>query len=325
MSMLRVLVGLHAGACAELTDGDWIVCGSADSVQPQEVPSDQVICLADWTGEVLHIRVSGDLVSWACGAGAETEPWEWYDARTFGDVVLVIGPADRSWPSDLQLLQTIHRPSTEEKPPSRRRLGTRVDSTVRQFLRGSIAVAVLSLLVAAPSQTSTVRVEPLPRASLTGAEALRAEAAAIIQEEGLRGILVRIEGQDAVVLGLVPSLLEDERARRSFLQLASRGLQLRWQVAPQITDQVRQALAHTGLGIREVSPGHLVVEGVSGDVPRVRRLSEQMLRDLSPGLKAIDLAVAAPHSNARVSASVENGSVRYSVRTDGTKVFGNPH
>ena len=276
---LKILNGRHAGAVVELEAGE----------QTVGQDSEHEINVTDWTESPLVL---------ICGAGGVVE-WRMTTSTTsarrashrsagelvrfkpeaFGDIVLCVGPADETWPTDMELLALVFQPERSRDWPQ---LRSRANKLAALVMSGAVAVAAV-VWVSIGFQASS-RAAPVP----PSLEQLVRELRADLLNSGLPGIEIRLVHGALDVSGLVESG-QNARALRELLA----GLQGKFEILPrfavveELVDAIRDGTGIQGATVRHLGQGSFAVEADVSDIALARAAVESVAVDLAPHVKQL--------------------------------------
>jgi type III secretion protein D len=218
------------------------------------------------------------------------EPIEDFVPRRVGDIVLCIGAADQTWPSDIDLIARLTQPTAAAAPaeapePGKRRV---------------ISMAVGAVLLAAGSGVVMARLthrspQTPPDAEQTAAS--RSRAADLLKlrvERALAGVsapgLQVVKSGDGVTVG---GLLDDgadiQALRQRLATFASERVVQSYASVNQIAQSIAESLALPGLNVRYQGQGVFLVSGQVANVERLRDNIDRVAVDLAPLVRRIDL------------------------------------
>lgn len=323
MKSLRVLNGLHAGACQALAPGRYRIAAGGAEAPPEQGDAPGVdalgITLLDWVGSPLLLHVTaGGPVQATTAVDMQSEPvpscWPDHQPRRFGELVLCIGDDAASWPRDADLLALMaFHPVVPKLPRSTRpgAWGARA---------GMLGAGVLVTLGAFYGRAGTAAPEP-PTA--------RPDVVAHLLTQGLAGrgldeLQVTRERQDVVLSGLVQNAREAQLVRLAVAVVEqSTGMPIvsQWEVADDVASTIVAALRAPGVHARYAGAGRFRVEGVVADPVGLSATGGALAKDLGSNVKGIDFALLRRQKSSPFSSAVASGELRYSERPDGAKVF----
>ncbi|MCZ2498197.1 hypothetical protein GN316_15635 [Xylophilus sp. Kf1] len=342
MKLLRVIAGLHAGACLTLAPGRYRIDDGAhpasrrselsDPAQATEAAESAVVQdagsrlrLYDWTTAPLVLVVDGQGEIAAFHSTASTEPdaamqaapWPDLQPRRYGEVVLCSGDADRPWPSDAHLLGMLRVQASN---------GPAGPGWVRSWSARAVGVGT-GLLVAVGAlygrSTGSPPVLPPPQPAL-GAQWLSRS----LQSQGLHELEVRHDRRDVSLSGLVRDARQGQAVRMAVADVHhDTGIPVveSWQVAEEVASTIESALRAPGVHVRYLGTGRFEVAGTVADPAQLRNAAPQLQKDLGPNVRDIEFVLERIPKEALFSAAIAADALHYTQRPDGAKVFASRH
>ncbi len=278
---LRILNGLHAGACIDLQPGEQFIGREADLD----------ICIADWNESTLGLCCDGEgrvTLQWpdgrpvaGSGPAAEAGVMLPFQPVRLGDIVLCVGPAEADWPTDMELLARAFEP----KPAG---LWHWVGSHARQVVAGSLSGAMVLVaatwfavgLVQTPSEASAM---PLSRERVAGDLRTR------LAQAGQRGLEVHLVPGGLEVSGLTDSRDEARAVRQLLSSLPGELPALpRFAVAQELAETLRSSIGIPGAQVRHLGGGRFAIEAEVRDYAAARASIDRVVADLAPHVRHVE-------------------------------------
>lgn len=310
MKQLRILTGQHAGAQLPLTRRSYRIA-SDEEADLQISDWDQAPLILSCVEEgsdmspALHLIGDDGLPQGEVARLADFVP------RRFGDVVLCAGPAEATWPKDVDLMAALMRPAEAvvaavvERP---RWMGLKFGALVLGAVLLVGFVSVLSL-----QTNATANAVPPPSPSERVHQALR--------QTGVSGLSVRAVDRRLVVEGLLNSTAEMARVRTALQPFGEDLLLHRYAAATDVVRQIADALGRPGLRVTHRGAGVFAVDGQDLDPAQVRVEAARIAADVGPLVARLEVDVAErlPASRVRVGAMLGGDELQYVQTADGTK------
>ncbi|WP_143134984.1 hypothetical protein [Burkholderia ubonensis] len=310
MKSLRVITGFHSGAQLDLPAGIHVI-GSGD---------DNDIRVSDWTDSSVeltvvddgpvHLRksehIEGDEPTIVTQAHAKLTD---FVPMQFGDIVICVGPANTTWPSDFDLLAALFAPpAAEQRPPGRpwyRRWSTITGVTI-------CCAALLASLSLLPPQSA--------KQSAPVDVALKVRNA--VAHTDVQGLAIERDGDLVAVTGMVASYAEDARVRRALSGIGDARVKRRYSIAEDDVQNIDDALGITGTSVNYLGDGIFEVGGTVANLKVLNDAVTRVRRDLTSNVK--DIVVSAteltkPEVRQPVSQLISAKSVKYTQTPDGIK------
>ena len=316
---LRILTGRHAGARV-LLDSQQLTIGSDDDADIQITDwSDDALILETEDANVFYSRATTDL-------NAAKTPFPVLNARRFGSVVLCIGPADASWPSELTLLQEMMAPSPANAANIAADGATSATAAIRtgpQRRHAHLArIALISL--AAASLVAWHAYPTTPVITAPDPQLLLDRLQIALLQIGLSDVHGHRANNDIVIDGFVRN-----REEQSRLQQWLDGHPGPWRShvynANTIAQAMDEALGVQSLQVSYVGHGVFRISGTTANSNAIKQRIAQIATDFSDqiagiewGLTTIDPQRQLPRTYA--SALAQHG-LYYVETPDGTKHF----
>ncbi len=315
---IRVLGGAHAGACLELTPGRWTV--GPDAQASVHIP--------DWAADPLALQVDAER---GVLIGSEDGDTAWDDLapRRFGDVILCVGPADGTWPSDVTLLERVLSPApTDTSPASIAATQAPLPNAPaparprsRKGWMGLTAVALLTpcaLLLASTRETS-LAAHSAPTAQPPLLERVRL----CLTQHRIDGLQLEQHDNEIIVHGIVTSAAEELSTLRD-LRALSPSIHTDLSIAQEVIENLRESLQEPALRISYLGGNRFSIAGPAVHPERVRATADHVRSDLGGNIKDIVLDITQarlrnPKADATSALSVDELS--YIESSDGTKDF----
>lgn len=318
MKQLRVLTGVHAGVHLPLSVSTYriaadeqadiqLVDWSAEPLVLQLTENDQVLALAS----PMNAADAADAVA----ADAAT-PLADFEPRRFGDVVLCIGPADATWPSDIELMERLMRPVQAVAEAVAPVVAATSSATRRVVAWGLVAAMTLGgLLVTVISRHAQAARDAVKPEPLVG-QVFRAVSGAAIS-----GITVRAAGERVIVEGLLPDAAAAQSLRQLLDRFPAERIEHQYAAASDIAQSIADALDTPGITVRYRDQGVFVVGGRASFPDKVRDASTRVAADLAPLVRGIEVAVAAAPvpDSVPVGAMLATDGLQYVQTRDGAK------
>jgi len=318
MKTLRVVAGLHGGACLPLPPGRYRIGRG----QTDETAGEGSLNLYDWTAPPLALVV--DEAGIRCGVGPvdpsaddtmpEAEAWPELQPRRFGEVVLCIGDSERPWPTDAQLLRMLVTPGTAGGPSTR--AGTHSWAIRGTVVGAGLLVAVGALYGAATGSPPKL---PPPEPAL-GAQWLSRS----LLSQGLHELQVLQNRRVVSLSGLVSNAQQGRAVRVAVADVQrSTGISVleSWEVADEIASTIEGALRAPGLKAHYLGAGRFEVLGTVADPQQLQHAAPQLQKDLGANVRSIEFSLEPIRSTPPFSVAMSADALQYSERPDGAKVF----
>ncbi len=321
---LRILTGVHAGACVDLI-ADEHTLGNDHALD---------IAITDWTEPLLRLRCGSDGVlvgHWQeavgpqdANAAADGGPPQrdrnkvFYDfePQAFGDVVLCVGPSQGEWPSDMELLGRAFEPTPA-------RLAQWAGSRLRRvsafvISSGLVLIAALWLsvgLVQTGTEASVAPPPTLPQMARTVQQTLT--------QAGHSGLQVHEMNGQIELSGLVASR-DDAAAVRTALASLPESFPVVSHIAvvQDLTEAIRSSAGLVDAQVKYIGAGVFSVTAESADPAATRQLIDRVAADLAPHVKRIDITLERTESSKNpvpVLSSSSDGEVSVVQARDGSK------
>ena len=286
MTRLRVLSGAHAGANLH-----WI-----HQVLKVGQSEDLDVYIGDWNAPTveLHRDAAGRCEArWLQQDGAEPvagaerdgawlrcplQPWVPF---RFGTVVLCIGPADQSWPDDVDLLQRLFAPTP---PASLAAVGGDGDNTAAARKRPAVMIIITIAGLALAASAAMV-----PADRTQPAQALKAGNAAPTPQVLNAALGPRLaamlslsaQGPGFLVQGVVDTHADLAEVGRLLDRLpVSMQVARRYIAAPDVVDMVLASVPGTALTVERTAPRRFEVTGRTADLIGTQGSIERLGSDL---------------------------------------------
>lgn len=323
MKQLRVLTGRHAGADLPLASSSYLISADPESD----------LAITDWTSEPLVLTVPHDdeaMSQATIRIGNEGVPQVLDELcpRRFGDIVLCLGPTDRPWPSDMELLQSLLQPTSALTVPADAAEPAPATSAEADDLgvpgrpgRYRLALAAATLGLASLTAAFALVVSDANRAAEPKPLSMAAQAQRALDTLGVSTVSVRTAGNNVVVEGLLDNPSDVSRVRSALAVLPAGVVQSRFAAASDIALNIADALGAPGLKVRYLSRGEFLVEGEAVHAPLLRAASDRIVNDLSPLVRAIRLSVVdlPPPPRTPTGAMLSTAGMKYVQTRDGIK------
>lgn len=321
MKRLRILTGVHAGAEVHLGPGKYSIGADVDAD----------IYLSDWSGCAMPLLVSedGQVRGWRSEAephcsDSVTHASDERDAvpqcndRLLTDLVPVqfcntvfcVGPVDKPWPTDIELMSTLLAASG---PRYARRDGVWSKLPGKAFGGLLCAGMVFTLLLPTMASRATLPSDSRDPASRLG----QALANAHLEE-----LHAKMAGSTVALTGMVASSAEDAQVRALLDRLVPQRVSRHYDVAQTDMRNIEDALGMKGVSVTYAGRGVFEITGVVKDRREFDVAIDRIRRDLSGNVKDIHLRVTEPESpqaTVAVSEFMSSRSVRYKQTPDGVK------
>lgn len=313
MKRLRILTGKHAGASLDLRPGQH----STGTDHAHD------ITITDWRFAPLHLVVAEDdqvSARWSesDGAGEHFERqhrFTDFEPRAFGDIVVCLGPVDAEWPTDIQLLDAIFRPT-----PGRmaRWAGARLRARTSVLLGGLLMACAIGTLGLMTAQQADRPAEKESLASLSQ----RVQQA--LARTGAPGLKVQPDAAGRlVVVGLVNST-EQARAVGAALQGVAGPVAVvpRVTVAAEVAETIRSSVGLAGAQVKHLGEGRFAFTGETQDPGSVRQAIDRVRADLGDVVSHIDVTLEQADqrpANVPVLSSMKDDEVSVVQTRDGVK------
>jgi type III secretion protein D len=316
MKQLRILTGQHAGVQLDLSSARYVI--SADDkadIQLLDWTSDTMILLAAQDGSISMAMVSAGASEPQADAFEQVED---FVPRRVGDIVLCIGDAAQTWPSDIDLIARLTQPAApaEAPPPQRRRVV-------------SLAVGALLLLAGSGAVMARLAQSSPPTADAAQTVASRNRAAELLKlrvERAIAGIpapgLQVVQSGDSVtVAGLLDDTADVQALRQRLATFASERVIQSYASAGQISQTIADSLAQPGLNVRYQGHGVFLVSAQVANVERLRDNIDRVAVDLAPLVRRIELdATELPNAgHVPTMALLNSQGLQYVQTRDGVK------
>jgi len=317
MKQLRILTGQHAGVQLDLTSAHYVI--SADDKAD--------IQLLDWVTDTMILQVGqDDTISMAMVSAGASEPQadafehiEDFVPRRVGDIVLCIGDAGQTWPSDIDLIARLTQPVAPAEVPQPRR------SRVIPMAAGALLLAAGSGVVMARLSQSSPQTPPdaaqTAASRSRAAELLKVRVERAIAGISAPGLQVVQSGDGVTVAGLLDDRADIQALRQRLANFASERVIQSYASASQILQTIADSLAQPGLNVRYQGQGVFLVSGQVADVERLRENIDRVAVDLAPLVRRIDLDATELPSAGHVPtmALLNSQGLQYVQTRDGVK------
>lgn len=272
--MLRVLIGVHAGAKVMLNQAHYLIGNDPESD----------IVLSDMTIERAKLAMhSGETncSSVTLEAGGTTSIIEVNRAHRIGEIVIVI--ANKRCPSDLELMTGLFsapaEPVTAKKEKKRFKL-------------------ILALSVAIVAFGSTVMLQASPDRpvlkKITEKEYPITTVKRLIATLNYPGIHITARDNLIIVDGILGTKSDANKLKSSLNSLKINGIEHNYAVESEIISVILQSLAQPGIYVRYVGTGKFEVSGISDGDKQLEAKIKQLAIDLSPNVQAINVKNSIP-------------------------------
>jgi type III secretion protein D len=298
---LRILTGRHAGARLALTQPQYQLGPDPDAD----------LMVSDWSTSPLVLQVGEDgSVTAGAESGASRRLADLKPCR-FGDVVLCVGPLEGDWPSDMQLLERLMRPSAGAS--ARPRPGqSGVFAAAGVVVTLTVAGLFLFLVShhADASREQQVQQEPLAD------QVLRA-----VRSSTRADVSVVPQGERVKVEGLVDSGAEVAALRQSLARFPTERIEHRYAAANEVAQSIDDALASPELAVKYRGKGQFEVTGRTMQPDKLRQSVSRIAGDLAPLVRGIDVVAveAQPPDRVPVGAMLSGSGLQYVQTRDGAK------
>jgi type III secretion protein D len=320
MTQLRILTGVHAGVTLTLSPG----------LHRIDSTDDADLQITDWTHEPIGLSVDDDGVvkvsSIGSTASASNDPscvLDVWHPRTFGLTALCIGPTDKAWPSDMELMA---------------KLFVAPQSAVRQGLVAGWRMAVLGL-----SALMAIGVWALPRGGTEAGSAARASRAAslgasdeqyraladrvqsALRQQGLKGLNVRVATSTLTVRGVVEAASQRALVQQVLDEFVDRSSSVvHVTVAADVARVIADAAGGASIQVKHAGEGVFVVSGRTPDLAQLRERVKQVVTDLADQVKRVDIDVTEPPKRIEIApaaAVMLGNNFQYVESPDGVRHF----
>ncbi|VWD52964.1 secretion-associated protein [Burkholderia lata] len=310
MKSLRVVTGFHSGAQLDLPPGIHVIGSGCDDD----------IRITDWTDSTVELIVA-DNESVQIRKNkhiAGNDPTVDISHRTtlddfvpvqFDDIVICIGPANVSWPSDLELLSAMFAAPAAKSQPSERHHYRRWSAIVGVTTCCAVLLASLSLWPAHPAKASApVDVTARIRSAVVHAD--------------VRGLAVERMGDDTSITGMVASYAEDARVRKALADIDPSRVKRRYSIAENDVQNIQDALGIAGAKVAYRGDGTFEIGGTVASLQALEAAVTRVRGDLTTNVK--DIVVRAteppkPEVRQPISQLISANGVRYTETPDGVK------
>jgi len=317
MKQLRILTGQHAGVHLDLTSTRYVI-GADDKADIQ---------LLDWVTDTMVLEVGqDDMISIAVMPQDASEPQpdafvrvEDFAPRRIGDIVLCVGGADQTWPSDIDLIARLTQPVAEVVAP--KRLSPRLISVGvgAVLLTGALGAAVAHL--SQRSQESGPNGTPVAGSPNRITEPLKLRVERAIAGIHVSGLQVTTSGDGVSVGGLLDETADVQALRQRLATFASEHVVQAYGTVAQVSQSIAESLSQPGLKVSYQGQGVFVVSGQVSDVEHLRESVERVAADLAPLVRRIELGATELPTTGHVpmSALLSSEGLQYVQTRDGVK------
>lgn len=269
---LRILNGTHAGAVVDLQEGEQVI--------GREPEND--ISISDWAGAPICLHCSADgVVTQRSASPAVTSEALQADAKamtafqpaSFGDIVLCVGPAQGQWPSDMQLLALVFKPSHNPRGKL---------ATVGIF--AAVLLAVVGGYTSLSLLPSSAKASSVPFSLERAAIELRDQFA----RAGLNELNAHATKTGIEISGLIDSQEEARVLRTILAGLPDSVVVLpRYAVVQTLAETLRTTIGIAGAQVRHLGAGSFVVEAEVADHAAASAAIDRVVADLAPHVRHV--------------------------------------
>lgn len=349
MKLLRILTGIHAGAQLKLAAGAYRLAADDDAdIRLSDWSGAELVLTVDARGAVHAQRGTAhpnghdvsaphvtnhsahtdqNVQTPVLSVGPATvevstssddqgdEPILLLDfvPMQFDDTVICIGPADSTWPSDVELLSTLLvKPDQDRRTAERARRRKIAGITLACTAVGMI-IGLGALLMSAQDSRAARRHD---------INDLAQHVNRLLAEQKLTELHAQVSGSVIRVTGMVPTAAEDANAR-DLLQRAAAGVALRqYDVAEVDARSIAESLGTPGVQVAYAGNGVFDVTAKVDDPQQFRQSLERVRRDLNKNVKTLRTHITAIDKNllpSTYSELIESDAIQYAQAPDGTK------
>lgn len=332
---IRLLTGRHAGARIELIS----------TLTRIGNDSEAEIQISDWDQPTMQLSQHDDGSLTIADAGHHGEPilLEDFKPRRFGNVVLCAGDADATWPSDIELLETLLAPAPqpveEPEPP------IQVDEVLpatppavpknRRTLHavGLASVAALAIGGAGIALPAVLHPRMGGLAGFGGSSDPQHGVAPQPTVEQIQRALDRLHQPDVAVtlqggrfdvVGVVPDTTSETLVRTTLETIAPGRIVWHIGRVDQVTRDLQESLHDPALKVHYLGHREFGVSGVAKDARAVQTTLAQLSADLQPMVTRVTQEVT-PDDRLAMPSSVESllavDDLQYVEAGDGAKQF----
>ncbi|KAG0192564.1 hypothetical protein DFQ28_008686 [Apophysomyces sp. BC1034] len=349
MKLLRVLTGVHAGAQLKLAPGeyrlaadddadirlsDWVgaelrlTVDSQDVVhakRPPPLPTENGAPSHHGAGEHQHVEPDAPAMTHsvadvtldptAAGDNQGTEQILLVDfvPMQFDDTVICVGPADSTWPSDVELLSTLLVKPDQDKREAKRARHRKIASVTLVCMAVGMAIGLGALLM--PIQDSRA-------ARRHDINDLAQHINRLLADQKLTELHAQVSGSVIRVTGMVSTATQDANAR-DLLQHTAAGVALRqYDIADVDARNIAESLGIAGVHVAYAGDGIFDVTANVKDPQQFRSALERIRHDLNANVKTLRTHITAIDKNSLPSTYSEmivSDAIQYAQAPDGTK------
>jgi len=280
MTRLRILTGKHAGACLDWSQ-DVLTVGSDEDLD---------VYVGDWNSSTIELRCddAGQFEArWPQQAGDAAAGYEadgafmrcrleaWVPV-SIGGVVLCIGPSDKAWPEDVELLRRHFAPTPQrDEAPARRKRPALL------FVAAATGIAVIaSTAVIANGRMADKAALParMPLAQASGSIAMLKSTLGARYSTALD---ITQQGPAFVVRGVVDTRADLEEVNRLLDTMPARmPLTRRYAAAPAVMELVNESMPGAGLSVERTGQRRFEITGRASDLANAEHAIALLSGDL---------------------------------------------
>jgi type III secretion protein D len=349
MKLLRILTGIHAGAQLKLVPGAYRLAADDDAdIRLSDWTGAELVLTID-PQDTVHARrgaapANGDNVN-AHHAVTHDEPIEQHakspaqmlDQRTitpssevtqqgeepillldfvpmqFDDTVICVGPADSSWPSDVELLSTLLVKPDQDRREAKRARHRKIAGITLACTAVGMVIGLSALLMSAQDSRAARRRD---------INDLAQHINHLLAEQKLTELRAQVSGSVIRVTGMVQTPAEDVNTRE-LLQRAAAGLALRqYDVAEIDARSIAESLGIPGVQITYAGNGVFDVTAKVADPQQFRESLERVRHDLNGNVRTLRTHITTIDKNllpSTYSEMIASDAIQYAQAPDGTK------
>ncbi|AKJ27834.1 hypothetical protein [Caldimonas brevitalea] len=297
MKRLRILTGRHIGAALDLTPGTYLI-GPGDDCD---------LTITDWTLAPVRLQIDADgkaSVHYLAPAGDDAADGDQpadatyrqataarverrealldLQPRAFAEIVACVGPIDRPWPSDVELLAAVFEPTPERIA---RWAGAKLRAR-RAALFAGAAMLIVGAGVVGGAKWWHPQQPPAPKMT---AELARAALSRTLESSVPGRLQVTLEQSTLVVSGLVETPQEAATVRAA-VETAALPFPVvqRFAVASEVAEAIRSSVGLADAQVSHTGAGVFAFIGEAPDPQAVRAAISRVAADLGPAVRRID-------------------------------------
>ena len=292
MQRLRILSGQHAGATLDLTPGTHSIGPDHDcdiSITDWTFPPLRLAVghggevLASWGGERDAARRAGAATALPAGGvdpAARSQQFTDFEPCAFGDIVLCVGPVDKPWPADRQLLEAAF-------PPTAQRVAHWAGARLRA--RATTVIAGLSVLTVVAIGSISLVGTPRAARPVETIDSVVTKARQAVARAGAATLQVQAAQSTIVVSGLVETPEQRATVRAAVEALRGRfAVNHQFGVASEVAESIRSSVGLPGAEVKHLGDGVFSFTAESADAQATRQAIERVVADLGPLVRRVD-------------------------------------